>query len=328
MARHINSGHHRAGRASPGARQRSRAAGCAEPRPFAASVAVDEESHHLRGADVRTAAAGRARGPLRRRRRSWCSARCPASSTASTTSPIARRIAAIRSSVTGRSRPVRCRSRWRSRPPRSSEPVALAAAFWLRPEFGVVGDRLPGAAGVLFRPAEARRHHRRADDRDRLCAARRGGRRGDRRADQPLAAVRHDSAGAVPRAEQAPARARAARRRARRATGAILQEYTPYLLDQMISVVTASTLVAYAFYTVNPETVEKFHTTHPRPDAAVPALRNLSLPLSRAPEGGRRQPGRDAAERSAAARCASRCGRPPPASSFTARTWHSRRVTR
>jgi 4-hydroxybenzoate polyprenyltransferase len=42
----------------------------------------------------------------------------------------------------------------------------------------------------------------------------------------------------------------------------ILQEYSPYLLDQMISVVTASTLVAYAFYTINPETVEKFHTTH------------------------------------------------------------------
>ncbi len=40
----------------------------------------------------------------------------------------------------------------------------------------------------------------------------------------------------------------------------ILQEYTPYLLDQMISVVTASTLVAYAFYTVSPETVEKFQT--------------------------------------------------------------------
>jgi 4-hydroxybenzoate polyprenyltransferase len=43
---------------------------------------------------------------------------------------------------------------------------------------------------------------------------------------------------------------------------ASLQEYSPYLLDQMISVVTASTLVAYAFYTINPETVEKFHTTH------------------------------------------------------------------
>jgi 4-hydroxybenzoate polyprenyltransferase len=40
----------------------------------------------------------------------------------------------------------------------------------------------------------------------------------------------------------------------------ILQEYTPYLLDQMISVVTASTLVAYAIYTVSAETVEKFHT--------------------------------------------------------------------
>ena len=40
----------------------------------------------------------------------------------------------------------------------------------------------------------------------------------------------------------------------------ILQEYTPYLLDQMISVVTASTLVAYAFYTVSPETIQKFGT--------------------------------------------------------------------
>ena len=47
-----------------------------------------------------------------------------------------------------------------------------------------------------------------------------------------------------------------------RATGhrRILEEYSPYLLDQMISVVTASTLVAYAFYTVSPETVAKFGT--------------------------------------------------------------------
>jgi 4-hydroxybenzoate polyprenyltransferase len=47
-----------------------------------------------------------------------------------------------------------------------------------------------------------------------------------------------------------------------RATGhrKILQEYSPYLLDQMIAVVTASTIVAYAFYTVSPETVEKFGT--------------------------------------------------------------------
>ena len=40
----------------------------------------------------------------------------------------------------------------------------------------------------------------------------------------------------------------------------ILGEYSPYLLDQMIAVVTASTLVAYAFYTVSPETEQKFGT--------------------------------------------------------------------
>ena len=40
----------------------------------------------------------------------------------------------------------------------------------------------------------------------------------------------------------------------------ILEEYSPYLLDQMISVVTASTIVGYAFYTVSPDTVAKFET--------------------------------------------------------------------
>jgi 4-hydroxybenzoate polyprenyltransferase len=46
------------------------------------------------------------------------------------------------------------------------------------------------------------------------------------------------------------------------ATGhrAILREYSPALLDQMISVVTASTLMAYALYTVSPETVAKVGT--------------------------------------------------------------------
>ena len=39
-----------------------------------------------------------------------------------------------------------------------------------------------------------------------------------------------------------------------------LSEYTPYLLDQMIGVVTASTLLAYAFYTISPETIERFGT--------------------------------------------------------------------
>lgn len=40
----------------------------------------------------------------------------------------------------------------------------------------------------------------------------------------------------------------------------ILAEYSPYLLDQMISVVTASTLLAYALYTIDPETVARFGT--------------------------------------------------------------------
>jgi 4-hydroxybenzoate polyprenyltransferase len=42
----------------------------------------------------------------------------------------------------------------------------------------------------------------------------------------------------------------------------ILEEYNPYLLDQMIGVVTASTLVAYMIYCTSPETTEKFGTTH------------------------------------------------------------------
>ncbi|HUL78291.1 MAG TPA: UbiA prenyltransferase family protein, partial [Vicinamibacteria bacterium] len=39
-----------------------------------------------------------------------------------------------------------------------------------------------------------------------------------------------------------------------------LAEYSPYLLDQMIAVVTASCLTAYAFYTLAPETIEKYRT--------------------------------------------------------------------
>jgi 4-hydroxybenzoate polyprenyltransferase len=40
----------------------------------------------------------------------------------------------------------------------------------------------------------------------------------------------------------------------------ILDEYSAYLLDQMIAVVTASTLIAYIVYTVSPETQQKFAT--------------------------------------------------------------------
>jgi len=39
-----------------------------------------------------------------------------------------------------------------------------------------------------------------------------------------------------------------------------LRDYSPYFLDQMIAVVTASTVLAYAIYTVSPEVREKLHT--------------------------------------------------------------------
>lgn len=40
----------------------------------------------------------------------------------------------------------------------------------------------------------------------------------------------------------------------------VLDHYSPAFLDQMINVVTASSVVAYALYAVAPETVAKFHT--------------------------------------------------------------------
>jgi len=42
----------------------------------------------------------------------------------------------------------------------------------------------------------------------------------------------------------------------------ILSEYSPYLLDQMIAVVTASTVISYCLYTIAAETIAKFGTEH------------------------------------------------------------------
>jgi len=42
----------------------------------------------------------------------------------------------------------------------------------------------------------------------------------------------------------------------------ILQEYSPPLLDQMIGIVTASTLMAYALYTMDPVNIAKFGTSY------------------------------------------------------------------
>ncbi len=42
----------------------------------------------------------------------------------------------------------------------------------------------------------------------------------------------------------------------------VLEQYSPQFLDQMIGIVTASTVMAYALYTISEETVRKFGTTH------------------------------------------------------------------
>lgn len=41
-----------------------------------------------------------------------------------------------------------------------------------------------------------------------------------------------------------------------------LKKYSPYLLDQLIGVVTASTVVAYTFYTLSPEIQQKLGVSH------------------------------------------------------------------
>lgn len=41
----------------------------------------------------------------------------------------------------------------------------------------------------------------------------------------------------------------------------VLRHYSPYFLDQMIGIVTASTVMSYALYTISEETVRKFGTT-------------------------------------------------------------------
>jgi 4-hydroxybenzoate polyprenyltransferase len=43
---------------------------------------------------------------------------------------------------------------------------------------------------------------------------------------------------------------------------AVLQHYSPYFLDQMIGIVTASTVMSYTLYTISEDTVMKFGTKH------------------------------------------------------------------
>ncbi len=56
----------------------------------------------------------------------------------------------------------------------------------------------------------------------------------------------------------------------------ILEDYDPYLLDQMIAVVAASTLVAYIIYCLDPEHRGPLRDALARADGAVPDLRHSS----------------------------------------------------
>ena len=82
----------------------------------------------------------------------------------------------------------------------------------------------------------------------------------------------------------------------------ILEEYSPYLLDQMIAVVTASTLGLVRDLHDQPGNRAEVPYRQPGVHARVSALRHLSLPVSRAPEGGGRQSGGHAVERPSPAR--------------------------
>lgn len=42
----------------------------------------------------------------------------------------------------------------------------------------------------------------------------------------------------------------------------VLQHYSPYFLDQMISIVTATTVMSYALYTISTDTIHKFGTSN------------------------------------------------------------------
>ena len=138
---------------------------------------------------------------------------------------------------------------------------ALGAAWWMGVAVRRGRDRLRAVARSVFWAAQAHRDHRRPHDCDWLRAA---------RVSPGAVAV------AVPMSPwllictiQLALFLGLSKRRHELtllADGAIghrriLQEYSPYLLDQMIGVVTASTLMAYILYATSHETAEKFGTS-------------------------------------------------------------------
>ena len=82
----------------------------------------------------------------------------------------------------------------------------------------------------------------------------------------------------------------------------ILGEYSAYLLDQMIAVVTASTLDRVRLLHDQPRDAGEVRYPLARAHDSVPVVRDFSVPVSRAQARRRRQPRRPAPDRPPAAR--------------------------
>ena len=82
----------------------------------------------------------------------------------------------------------------------------------------------------------------------------------------------------------------------------VLQHYSPYFLDQMIGIVTASTVMSYALYTISEETVKKFGTKNLIYTVPFVLYGIFSLFISCAPERGGRKSDKACRNRSSAHR--------------------------
>ena len=100
----------------------------------------------------------------------------------------------------------------------------------------------------------------------------------------------------------------------------ILAEYSEGFLDQMIAVVTASTVTAYALYTMSPETVAKFHTRLLPVTLPFVLYGDLPVPLPALPPRAGRQPVRPPAQRPRAPRQHRPLDAGAPRASSTARS--------
>ena len=137
--------------------------------------------------------------------------------------------------------------------------AAALAAFALglragaRPALGAPAGALPRPAGGVHALAAERRAARRDGDRRPLRDPRGRGRRGGRRAHLALAAALHRAARALPRAGEAAGRARARGAGRRRRAAPSLSGYSLGLVDQLVTVVAAATIVSYSLYTFGSE---------------------------------------------------------------------------